>query len=232
MSRKLDRCCLRSFFARYLLPSVASFFSSMHRSSNPSPSKSYMHKQAATMHCRNSLNQPGPKYCFDDVCWASVQIIEHTHTTIYRPFVWDYPGKPVQQVTSTHSHPWGRRRIWADNKVCFELARVVRSNLQISWIAGLTKWTASAFNWRWISIPAVLVTISTVKQNLLHPLLTSSITACHLLDFMVQGKIKMPFLLQPSQFILAWDRHRITLACIHSGLVVQKLHHNNPSSLP
>ena len=29
----------------------------------------------------------------------------------------------------------------------------------------------------------------------------------------------MPFLLQPSQFILAWDRHRIMLACTASGLV-------------
>jgi len=68
------------------------------------------------------------------------------------------------------------------------------------------------------------VTVPTVMQNSLHPLSTSSIIACHLLDFMVQGKIteadalmtvclnatpsglgapnQMPFLLQPSQFIL------------------------------
>jgi len=36
---------------------------------------------------------------------------------------------------------------------------------------------------------AVLVTVPTVMQNSLHPLSTSSITAQHLLEFMVQGKI-------------------------------------------
>jgi len=36
---------------------------------------------------------------------------------------------------------------------------------------------------------AVLVTVATVTQNSLHPLSTSSITARHLLDFTVQGKI-------------------------------------------
>ena len=35
----------------------------------------------------------------------------------------------------------------------------------------------------------VLVAVPTVTPNSLHPLSTSSITACHLLDFMVQGKI-------------------------------------------
>ena len=50
MSRKLDRCCLRSFFARYLLHSVESFFSSMHISSNPSPLKSYMYRQHSCTH--------------------------------------------------------------------------------------------------------------------------------------------------------------------------------------
>ena len=35
---------------------------------------------------------------------------------------------------------------------------------------------------------AVLVTVPTVMQNLLHPLSTSSIIARHLLDFMAQGK--------------------------------------------
>ena len=45
MSRKLDRCWRRSFFALYLLHSVDSLFSSVHKPSNPSPSKSYsVHK--------------------------------------------------------------------------------------------------------------------------------------------------------------------------------------------
>jgi len=39
-------------------------------------------------------------------------------------------------------------------------------------------------------MPAVLIAVlTTVMQNLLHPLSTSSITASCLLDFMVQGKI-------------------------------------------
>jgi len=32
-------------------------------------------------------------------------------------------------------------------------------------------------------------TVPTVIQNSLHPLSTSSTTACHILDFIVQGKI-------------------------------------------
>jgi len=49
--------------------------------------------------------------------------------------------------------------------------------------------TASAFNQLWISMPVVLVTVPTDTQGSLHPLSTSSITARHLLDSMVQGKI-------------------------------------------
>ena len=85
----------------------------------------------------------------------------------------------------------------------------------------------------------------------LHPLSTSSIVARHLLYLMVQGKVTMtvhldatpstlslppaphlhhppilcrvPFLRQPSQFFLAWDRHRIMLALILGGFVYEKL---------
>ena len=28
----------------------------------------------------------------------------HTHTTVQRPFVRDYPGRPVPEETFTHSH--------------------------------------------------------------------------------------------------------------------------------
>jgi len=38
-------------------------------------------------------------------------------------------------------------------------------------------------------MPAVLVAVSTVTQNLLHPLSASSIIDCRFLDFMVLGKI-------------------------------------------
>jgi len=51
------------------------------------------------------------------------------------------------------------------------------------------KLTASAFNRLWISTLAVLVTVPTVMQNSLHPLSTSSITARHLLEFMMRRKI-------------------------------------------
>jgi len=112
---------------------------------------------------------------------------------------------------------------------------------------GRLKLTASAFNRLWIGMLAVLVTVTTATQNLLHPLSTYSITARHLLDFMmVGGKIteaeapticmeatpsglsvppppssphfyaECPFN-PPPQFILAWDRHRILLACIPAG---------------
>jgi len=58
-----------------------------------------------------------------------------------------------------------------------------------SWPDVRLKLTASAFSRLWISMPAVLVTVPAVTQNSLHPLSTSSITARHLLDFMVQEKI-------------------------------------------
>ena len=102
-----------------------------------------------------------------------------------------------------------------------------------SWLDGRLKLTASASDRLWISMLAVLVTVPTVVQNSLHPLSTSSIIARHLVDFLVRVKIteadtnpvispflcQMPSLLQPSQFILAWDRHQIMHSCIPSGLV-------------
>ena len=57
-----------------------------------------------------------------------------------------------------------------------------------SWPDGWLRLTASAFNRLWISMPTVLITVPTVMQKSLHPLSTSSIIACHLLDFMVHGK--------------------------------------------
>jgi len=94
----------------------------------------------------------------------------------------------------------------------------------------------------------------TAAHNSMHPLSTSSVIARHFLDFMVQGKITeadalricldvtppgllmpppsssppllhwMPFLPQPSQFILARDRHWIMLAFIAGGLVWNDIH--------
>jgi len=84
-------------------------------------------------------------------------------------------------------------------------------------------------------------------------LIASFMNFLHLLDFMDQGKIteenaptirldatpsglleppspspppflrQMPFLPQPSQFILAWNRHQIMVAGIPSGLVINVL---------
>jgi len=62
---------------------------------------------------------------------------------------------------------------------------------------GQLKLTVSAFNGLWISMPAVLVTVSTVTQNSLQPLSTSSIIAGHFLDFMAQGKNRGKTLRQP-----------------------------------
>ena len=58
-----------------------------------------------------------------------------------------------------------------------------------SWSDGRLRLTASAFNPPWLSMPAVLVTVPTVLHISQHPLWTSTINACHLQDFMVQGKI-------------------------------------------
>ena len=98
------------------------------------------------------------------------------------------------------------------------------------------------------SIPAVLVTVTTVTQNLLRPSATFSIIARHLLDSVVQRKItvadtptihldatpsrlSIPPSLSSAIFRLnalsvaavpvypAWYRHQIMLACIPGGLV-------------
>ena len=63
--------------------------------------------------------------------------------------------------------------------------------------------------------PAVLVTVPTVRptQNSLHPLSASSITAGHLLDFMVRGKITEA------------DAPTIRLGATPSGLSVPHLRH-------
>ena len=54
---------------------------------------------------------------------------------------------------------------------------------------GQLKLTTIAFSSLWISMLAFLVTVPTVTQNSLHLLSTSCVIACHLLDFVVQGKI-------------------------------------------
>jgi len=56
-----------------------------------------------------------------------------------------------------------------------------------SQLDGRLRLTSSAFNRLWISMPAVLIRVATVI--LLQPSSTSSITARHLLDSMVHGKI-------------------------------------------
>ena len=111
------------------------------------------------------------------------------------------------------------------------------------------KLTTSAFNWLLISMPAVLVTVPTKlaasfinffhycspssrfysagndnrsrhtdSPSGRHPIWTISAPTSIISPFLHQ----MLFLLQPSQFILAWDRHGIMLACIPSGLVKTK----------
>jgi len=55
---------------------------------------------------------------------------------------------------------------------------------------GRLRLTASAFNLLWISMPEVLVTYC--YAELTASFIKFSITACYLLDFMVQGKITEP----------------------------------------
>ena len=108
--------------------------------------------------------------------------------------------------------------------------------------------TAIAFNQLWIRMPAVLAAVPTVTQTRcilyqLPPLLDSppqfygagkdSKRQTHWqsrLNAILSGLsaspppspflCQMPFLPQPSQFILAWDRHRIMLSCIPNGLLI------------
>jgi len=85
---------------------------------------------------------------------------------------------------------------------------------------GRLKLTASAFNRLWISMPAVLVTVPTVTQNLLHPLSTSSITPRHLVNLMLQRKITQA------------DALTIRLDATPSGLSVPPLPHHLPIFMP
>jgi len=103
---------------------------------------------------------------------------------------------------------------------------------------------ASAFNRQWVSMPEVLVTVlqlqflynyclqtcgfygagkdnrgrRTDNPSGRHPIGAPTSIIPHFLR-------QMPFLLQPSQFIMALDRHRfrIMLACIPGGLVARPL---------
>jgi len=185
-------------------------------------------------------------YISSELLLAMVQLLVYTETLAHThshlmAFVRDCLGEPVPEETFTNSHPRGRRRrIRSDSKVHCMRAHPFRSALcqrglldpikpAYNW--SLLKLTASAFDQLWISMLAVLVTVPTVTQNSLRPLSPSSCIACHLLDFMVQGKITeadtstirldatlsgllvpLPpssphfyagYLLQPSRFILA-----------------------------
>ena len=111
----------------------------------------------------------------------------HNHLTSLYPGL---SGWASTRRTITHSRQWGRRRICTDSKVCFKPVRVLdTTELAYKQSAG---WPAHinsrASNRLWISMMAVLVEVPVVLQNLLHPLSTSSITAHHLLDSVVQGK--------------------------------------------
>jgi len=49
-----------------------------------------------------------------------------THTTVYRPLVRDYPGRPVPEETLTHSHPSWLSDIFIN---CLHLLRSIASSL-------------------------------------------------------------------------------------------------------
>jgi len=151
-------------------------------------------------------------------------IWKHTHTIIWRPFVRDYPG------------------LLSTSDGCYFLDQIKPAYNQNRLDGRLKlKASGSAFNWLWISMLAVLVVVPTVRHNSLQPLSASSISAYHLLDFMVQGEITeagaltihldatpsalsvppppssphfTPNVLSATTLpiILAWERHQITLA--------------------
>ena len=105
--------------------------------------------------------------------------------------VQDYPAEPVPEETFTHSptrnkdsHKQGLLRGSSSPLWCFEQARTVKTIKP-----AYNQKSADDVKQPWISMPAVLVTVPNVTQNSLHPLSTSSITARHLLNCMVQGKI-------------------------------------------
>jgi len=100
----------------------------------------------------------------------------------------------------THPHEERRRRIRMDNKVHCVKARPLYSALSLRWLLdsvrpaynqsrpdGLLRLTASAFNQLWISMLAVLVTVTTVMQNSLHLLSTSSIFAHHKTPYVMKN---------------------------------------------
>ena len=105
------------------------------------------------------------------------------------------PDEPVLKETSpTHTHEEEEEGFAQKTRSASSQRRLLEPSMppyNQSQLDGWLKLTASAFNQLWISIPATLVTVPspTATQNSLHPLSTSSITAHHLLDFMVQGKI-------------------------------------------
>ena len=90
--------------------------------------------------------------------------------------------------------------------------------------AGWLKWTASAFNWIWISMLAVLVTIPTVKQNLLHPLSASflllSIFCIVLFDTGKAYKTRLLYSAQSAVHVVYTEYYGIFS---HTGLSVVRL---------
>jgi len=161
-----------------------------------------------------------------------------THIQYTQPF--DCPLSGTTQVNQKkHSATLTpmRRRISTDNKVCFEPVRLlapVKPAYNQSQPDSQLKLTASTTSQLWVGIPAVLVTVPAVMQNSLHPLSTSSITACCLLGKTTEADAltirldatpsihilcQMPFLAQPSEFILAWDRLRMMMAWFQQNIV-------------
>ena len=57
----------------------------------------------------------------------SAVLLTHTHTTVYRPFVQDSPGRPVPEETFTHSHPsW-----WSDILYHLPPFTIIHGNLLV-----------------------------------------------------------------------------------------------------
>ena len=137
---------------------------------------------------------------------SATKMVSTTKHTSTQPFTALCRGLPGSAGTRRNLHPLTpirkKKEDLPDNKVYCVGALPLHSALNQRMLLdaikpaynqsrpdGRLKLTVSAFNQLWISMLAVLVAVPTVMQNSLHPLSTSSITAQHLLEFMVQGKI-------------------------------------------
>ena len=146
-------------------------------------------------------------------------LFEYT-THVQRSFVQDYLGEPVPEETFIHSHPWGRRRIRTDNKVCFEPIKPAYDQSQLNasdyWSVCRQFWSQYLLLCRTRCILYQLPPLLLAIFWILWKKITQADAPTIHLDATPSGisvsylhhppfYAECPFLPQPSQFSLAWD---------------------------